>query len=152
MRDSSAVIWVIIFIVIGIFVWRANAPLHNQSKIKPEKTKSEILYQKNEQNEVVVLLSVKYGVPPETVSSVFSDYCHLTGLNCNLEHYLNSNSEEVKSSIGEAIAEIGSKYNITKETVVNLVIDERKMREIDSECVRPNDTDYEDYDEDYGYR
>ncbi len=56
---------------------------------------------------------------------------------------------EAKLALEQAIEEISSKYNVTKETIANLIIDERKMREVNNECIDPNNTDYADHEDRY---
>ena len=111
-----------------------------QKSVKPppklEDREADLLM-KNSLNENIELLAVKYGVDTKTLEGIVGNYEELTqGVSITREMYNildKTNEEKVTTlkpqivSIQDAIEAVSSRYQISKEKVVSILIDKKKM-------------------------
>jgi len=142
--------WIFAFSLIAICLYAVyGSPFKSKPKVEARVTEKKdpkrILYELNQNNETVVLLAVKNRVEPKVITEIFTDYCNSTGLNCiSKPLFAQRLIREAKQPIYEAIKTISEKHNLSSETIANILIDERKLREVDEECILPSDISYED--------
>ncbi|MDO8748509.1 MAG: hypothetical protein Q7J72_05275 [Candidatus Omnitrophota bacterium] len=117
-----------------------------QKSIKPpsklEDREAELLM-KNSLNENIELLAVKYGVDTKTLEGVIGDYEELTqGISITRAmHNIADKTNEEKAttlkpqivSIQVAIEAVSNKYQIPKEKVGNILIDNKMMMQYSGE-------------------
>lgn len=116
-----------------------------QKSIKPpsklEDRETELLMN-NSVNENIELLAVKYGVDIKTLEGVIGDYEVLTqGFSITEMYNISDKTNEAKAttlkpqivSIHVAIEEVSTKYQIPKEKVGNILIDNKMMMQCSGE-------------------
>ena len=130
----------------GLTIWGIlslfGKPDHKRERPPPKpKSREESMYMRNLSQEALILISKKYEIPQDRLSKLFFEYCSMTGRGCD-SFRGKVNRRDAKKPVANAIDEIANKYGMASKEVAEVIIDERKLRQVNSECVDPNNLEY----------